>query len=51
MNRLIFDAKPEQVKTMIAQRDYLVRADVENRLIYAYVSEQKLPIGSGAIES
>ncbi len=51
MNRLIFNAKPEQAKTMIAQRDYLVRADVESRLNYTYVSEQKLPIGSGAIES
>jgi hypothetical protein len=51
MNRLIFEATPEQAKTMIAQRDYLVRADVESRLNYTYVSEQKLPIGSGAIES
>jgi hypothetical protein len=51
MNQLIFNATPEQAKTMIAQRDYLVRADVENRLNYAYISEQKLPIGSGAIES
>ena len=51
MNQLIFNATPEIAKTMIAQRDYLERADVENRLIYAYVSEQKLPIGSGAIES
>ena len=51
MNQLIFNAAPDQAKTMIAQRDYLVRADVENRLNYAYISEQKLPIGSGAIES
>ena len=51
MNQLIFDATPERAKIMIAQRDYLERADVENRLIYAYISEQKLPIGSGAIES
>ncbi len=41
MNQLIFNATPEIAKTIIAQRDYLERADVENRLIYAYVSEQK----------
>ena len=51
MNQLIFTASPERAKIMMAQRDYLERADVENRLIYAYISEQKLPIGSGAIES
>ncbi|MBO3457975.1 ISLre2 family transposase [Aetokthonos hydrillicola Thurmond2011] len=51
MNQLIFNATPEQAKIMVAQRDYLQRADVENRLIYVYISEQKLPIGSGAIES
>jgi len=51
MNQLIFNAPPEQAKTLIVQRDYLVRANVENRLNYAYISEQKLPIGSGAIES
>ena len=51
MNQLIFNATPEQAKIMKAQRDYLERADVENRLNYAYISEQKLPIGSGAIES
>lgn len=51
MNRLIFDATPGQAKIMIAQRDYLVKGDVESRLNYTYVSEQKLPIGSGAIES
>jgi hypothetical protein len=50
MNRLIFKARPQQAKTMITQRDYLVRADVESRLNYSYVSEQNLPIGSGAIE-
>jgi len=50
MNQLIFTATPERAKIMMAQRDYLERADVENRLIYAYISEQKLPIGSGAIE-
>jgi len=51
MNQLIFNATPEKAKIMIALIDYLERADVENRLIYAYISEQKLPIGSGAIES
>ncbi len=51
MNQLIFTASPERAKIMMAQRDYLERADVENRLPIAYISEHKLPIGSGAIES
>lgn len=51
MDEFISEAIGERCKTMVTQRNYLLRAYREGRLKYAQVSAQKLPIGSGAIES
>jgi len=51
MDEFIFEATGERCKTMVIQRNYLLRAYRERRLNYAKVITQKLPIGSGAIES
>ena len=41
----------EHSKTLVKQRDYLLRAYREGRLNYSKALARKLPIGSGAIES
>ena len=51
MDEFIFEATGERCKTMVIQRNYLLRAYRERRLNYAKTITQKLPIGSGAIES
>lgn len=51
MDEFIAEATGECCQTMVTQRNYLLRAYREGRLKYAQVSAQKLPIGSGAIES
>ena len=51
MDEFIFEATGERCKTMVVQRNYLLRAYRERRLNYAKILDQKLPIGSGAIES
>ncbi|MEH2466917.1 ISLre2 family transposase [Nostoc sp.] len=51
MDEFISEATGERCKTMVIQRNYLLRAYCERRLNYAKVITQKLPIGSGAIES
>lgn len=51
MDEFIAKATGERCQTMVIQRNYLLRAYREGRLKYAQVSAQKLPIGSGAIES
>jgi hypothetical protein len=51
MDEFIIAASGERSKTMVTQRDYLLRAYREGRLNYAFIFEKKLPIGSGAIES
>jgi hypothetical protein len=51
MDELIAQATGERRRTMISQREYLLRAYREKRLDYAKVLDKKLPIGSGAIES
>lgn len=51
MDEFIFEATGERCKTMVIQRNYLLRAYRERRLNYAKILDQKLPIGSGAIES
>jgi hypothetical protein len=51
MDEFIIAASGEGSKTMVTQRDYLLRAYRERRLNYAFIFEKKLPIGSGAIES
>ena len=51
MDELIAQTAGDRRKTMISQKDYLLRAHNEGRLDYATVSHKKLPIGSGAIES
>jgi len=47
MDELIAQTTGEHRKTMISQKDYLLRAYHEGRLNYATVSAKKLPIGSG----
>ena len=51
MDEFISEATGERCKTMVIQRNYLLRAYRERRLNYAKILDQKLPIGSGAIES
>ncbi|MFN6537554.1 MAG: ISLre2 family transposase [Nostoc sp. EkiNYC01] len=51
MDKFIAEAAGESCKIMVTQRNYLLRAYREGRLKYAQVLAQKLPIGSGAIES
>jgi hypothetical protein len=51
MDEFILHATGERCKTMVSQREYLLGAYREGRLKYAHVLQQKLPIGSGAIES
>jgi hypothetical protein len=51
MDEFISEATGERCKTMVVQRNYLLRAYRERRLNYAKILNQKLPIGSGAIES
>lgn len=51
MDEFISLATGERCKTMVIQRNYLLRAYREGRLNYARISTQKLPIGSRAIES
>ncbi|QFS49889.1 ISLre2 family transposase ISCst1 [Nostoc sphaeroides CCNUC1] len=51
MDEFIIAASGERSKTMVTQRDYLLRAYREGRLNYAFILDKKLPIGSGAIES
>ncbi|AFZ28459.1 hypothetical protein Cylst_6714 (plasmid) [Cylindrospermum stagnale PCC 7417] len=51
MDEFILKTTGERCKTMVSQRDYLLRAYREGRLNYAKMLEKKLPIGSGAIES
>jgi hypothetical protein len=51
MDKFISEATEERCKTMVVQRNYLLRAYRERRLNYAKAITQKLPIGSGAIES
>lgn len=51
MDEFIFEATGERCKTMVIQRNYLLRAYRERRLNYAKILDQKLPIGSEAIES
>ncbi len=48
MDEFISEATGERCKTMVIQRNYLLRAYRERRLNYAKAIEQKLPIGSGA---
>jgi hypothetical protein len=51
MDEFIIKTTGERCKTMVSQRDYLLRAYREGRLNYAKILLQHLPIGSGAIES
>ncbi len=51
MDEFIASAVGEHDKTLVKQRNYLLRAYREERLNYAKVLASKLPIGSGAIES
>jgi hypothetical protein len=51
MDEFIFEATGERCKTMVIQRNYLLRAYRERRLNYVKILDRKLPIGSGAIES
>ncbi len=51
MDEFISEATGERCKTMVIQRNYLLRAYSQGCLNYAKVIAQKLPIGSGAIES
>lgn len=51
MDEFIASATVENSKTLVKQRDYLLRAYREGRLNYAKVLARNLPIGSGAIES
>jgi hypothetical protein len=48
---LIAVATGEQYKIMVGKRNYLLDAYREGRLNYDKAITQKLPIGSGAIES
>jgi hypothetical protein len=51
MDEFIASAVGEHYKTLVKQRNYLLRAYREEPLNYAKVLASKLPIGSGAIES
>jgi hypothetical protein len=51
MDEFIASAVGEHSKTLVKQRNYLLRAYGEERLNYAKVSARKLPIGSGAMGS
>ena len=50
MDEFIASAVGEHSKTLVKERDYLLRAYWEERLNYAEVLARKLPIGSGAME-
>jgi hypothetical protein len=51
MDEFIASPVGEHSKTLVKQRNYLLRAYGEERLNYAKVLARKLPIGSGAMES
>ena len=51
MDELIALANGERCQIMVGRRNYLLNAYREGRLNYAKVLAQKLPVGSGAIES
>ena len=51
MDEFIASGVGEYSKTLVKQRNYLLRAYREEPLNYAKVLARKLPIGSGAIES
>jgi hypothetical protein len=51
MDELIAVASGERCKIMVGKRNYLLDAYREGRLNYDKAIAQKLPIGSGAIES
>jgi hypothetical protein len=51
MEKFIASAVGEHSKTLVQQRNYLLRAYREERLNYSKVLARKLPIASGAIEN
>ncbi len=51
MDEFILEATGERCRIIVSQREYLLAAYREGRLKYAQVLGEKLPIGSGAIES
>ena len=50
MDEFIASAVADHSKTLVKQRDYLLRAYREGRLNYAKVLARNLPIGSGAMK-
>ncbi len=51
MDELILSATGERCKTLLRERNYIFKAYRRRLLKYHKVAEQKLPLGSGAIES